>query len=184
MTWKPSGSRLESMNMNQFMQALDEKSSQILAYLLREKHAGIRVLADLIHASSDMEVLLRIRQVINSKAQENVGEPLLVFEPSKLHPLTGERITFSWWLNERLAGQIPAEALFDVHDEKDALRVIASIPLEEDIEVEVRGNFLIIAGKNLRQEVLLTSAVEPNVRKRVNNGVLEIMLKKSGEKTW
>ena len=171
--------------MNQLMNMLDKKSVQILIYLLKERHAGIRKLADLIDASSDMEVLVKIREVINPKVQETMGWPLIIFEQSKLDPLTGQKITFSWWLNEELVDDVPNGKLLDFHDEKDTLRVVASIPLqEEDIEVEVKDNFLIIAGKNYYQEVLLTSAVEGTVKKTVNNGVLEVVLKKSGEKTW
>lgn len=184
MTWKPSSSHLDSVNTNQVMNTLDEKSVQILIYILKEKHAGIRKLADLIHASSDMEVLVKIREVINPKFKETMGQPLIIFEPSKLDPLTGEKITFSWWLNEELMDYIPNGKLLDVYEEKDTLRVIASIPLQEDVKLEVKDNFLIIAGKKYYQEVLLTSAVEGNVKKTVNNGVLEVVLKKSGEKTW
>ena len=184
MTWKPSSSHLDSVNTNQVMNTLDEKSVQILIYLLKEKHAGIRKLADLIHASSDMEVLVKIREVINPKFKETMGQPLIIFEPSKLDPLTGEKITFSWWLNEELMDYIPNGKLLDVYEEKDTLRVIASIPLQEDVKLEVKDNFLIIAGKKYYQEVLLTSAVEGNVKKTINNGVLEVVLKKSGEKTW
>jgi hypothetical protein len=185
MTWKPSSSHLDSVNMNQVMNALDEKSVQILIYLIKERHAGIRKLAGLINASSDMEVLVKIREVINPKVQEIMGHSLVVFEPSKLDPLTGEKITFSWWLNEELTDYIPNGKLLDLHDEKDTLRVIASIPLqEEDVKIEVKDNLLVVAGKKYRQEVLLTSPVEGVVKKTVNNGVVEVVLKKGGEKTW
>ena len=186
MPWKPSSSHLGSTNTNQVMNALDEKSVQIMICLLREKHAGIRKLADLIDATSDMEVLVRIREVINPKVQESMGQPLIIFEPCKLDPLTGEKITFSWWLNEELIDHVPNCKSLDLHDEKDTLTVIASIPLqEEDARVEVEGDFLIIAGKEYYQEVLLTSAVEEDVKKTVNNGVLEVVLKKKkGDKTW
>jgi HSP20 family molecular chaperone IbpA len=167
------------------MNALDDKSIQILIYLLKERHAGIRKLADLIGASSDMDLIVRIREVINPRVQETMGRSLIIFEQSKIDPLTGEKITFSWWLNEELIDNIPNSKLLDFHDEKDTLRIVASIPLqEEDVKVEVKDNFLIIAGKNYYQEVVLTSAVEGNVKKIVNNGVLEVVLKKSGEKTW
>lgn len=184
MTWKPSSSHFDSVNMTQIMNALDEKSVQILIFLLKERHAGIRKLADLINASSDMEVLAKIREVINPKVQETMGQPLIIFEPSKLDPLTGEKIAFSWWLNEELAEHISNGELFDLHDEKDALRIIASIPLQEDVKVEVKDNFLIIAGKKYHQKILLTSPVEGNMKKTVKNGVLEVVLKKSDEKTW
>jgi hypothetical protein len=162
------------------MDALDQKSVQILICLLKERHAGIRRLADLINASSDMEVLVKIREVINPKIQEATGQPLIIFEPSKLDPLTGEKITFSWWLNEELIDYVLNGKSLDIYDEKDTLRVTASIPLqEEDITLEVKDNFLIIAGKKYHQEVLLTSAVEGNMKKKVNNGILEVVLKKA-----
>ncbi|MGD0495594.1 MAG: Hsp20/alpha crystallin family protein [Candidatus Bathyarchaeia archaeon] len=179
MLWKPSSSHLGSTNTNQVMNALDEKSFQILVCLLKEKHAGIRKLADLIDATCDMEVLVRIREVINPKVQESTGKSLIIFEPCKLDPLTGEKITFSWWLNEELVDHAPSCKSLDLQEEKDTLTVIASIPLqEEDARVEVKDDFLIIAGKEYYQEVFLTSAVEGDVKKTVNNGVLEVVLKK------
>ncbi len=179
MTWKLSSSHLDSMDTNQVMSTFDQKSVQILIYLLRERHAGIRKLADLINASSDMEVLVKIREVINPKGQETMGQPLIVFEPSKLDPLTGEKITYSWWLNEELVDYMPNGELLDLRDEKDTLRVTASIPLQEkDVSVGVKDNFLIIVGKKYHREVLLTGAVDGNVKKTVNNGVLEVVLKK------
>jgi len=185
MTWKTSNSHIDPMNISQVIDALDEKSAQILIYLLRERHAGIGKLADLIGASSDMEVLVKIKEAINPKLQETMGQPFIVFESSKLDPLTGERISFSWWLNEELIDYVPNDELLDQYDEKDTLRIMTSIPLqEEDVKVEVKDNLLIITGKKNRREVLLKSTVEGIVKKTVNNGVLEVVLKKSGEKTW
>jgi len=185
MTDKPSGSPLDTMNMNRFMSELDENSRQIIAHLLRERHAEIRKLADLIYASSDMEVLIRIKEIINPKAHEFIGAPLITFERFKIDPLTGEKITFSWWLNEKLMDNISNDKLLDIHYEKEVLRVIASIPLqEEDVKVEVKDNFLIISGKEYHRKVPLFYSVEKKITKTVNNGTLEVMLKKVGEKTW
>jgi hypothetical protein len=184
MTWK-TRSHSDSVNMNQVMNMLDEKSVQILIYLAKERHAGIRKLADLIDASFDMEVLVKIREEINAKARKTTGRPLVIFKPSKLDPLTGEKITFSWWLNEELIDYTPGGELLDLHDENDTLRETASIPLQKkDVEAGVRDNFLIIVGKKYCGEVLLTDTVEGKVKKTINNGFLEVVLKKSGEKTW
>lgn len=180
MTGKPSGSLLDTMNMNRFMSELDENSRQITAHLLRERHAEIRKLADLIYASSDMEVLIRIKEIINPKAQKIIGAPLITFERSKIDPLTGEKITFSWWLNEKLMDNISNDKLLDIHYEKEVLRVTVSLPLqEEDVKVEVKDNFLIISGKEYYRKVPLFCSVEKKVTKTVNNGTLEVMLKKS-----
>jgi len=163
------------------MRTLDEKSRQIITYLLRERHAGIRKLADLICASSDMEVLIRIREVINPKAREVIGEPIITFERSKIDPLTGEKIVFSWWLKEELMNNVYNNGLIDILDEKNVLRVIASLPLqEENVEVKVKDNFLIIFGKEYYREVPLFYPVEKKVRKTINNSVLEVKLNKIG----
>jgi len=167
--------------MNSLIMAMDTKSMQIITYLLRERCAGIRELADLICASSDMEVLIRIREVINPKAQEIMGEPLIVFERSKIDPLTGEKIVFSWWMKEEMVGGVYDDGLLDVMDEKNVLRVITSLhPQEKNIEVKVKDDFLIISGKKYYKEVPLFCRVEKKASKTVNNGVLEVKLNKVG----
>jgi len=170
----------KSRKMNSIMEAIDEKSRQIVTYLLRERHAGIRKLADLIYASSDMEVLIRIREIINQKAREILGEPIITFERSKIDPLTGEKIVFRWWLKEELIEGLYHEGLLDVFDEEDGLRVVTCIPPQEiDVDVKVKDNLLIISGKEYHREVPLFHAVEKRARKILNNGVLEVKLNKT-----
>jgi HSP20 family molecular chaperone IbpA len=179
MAHKPPSSQPRSGNTDQLINAVDEKSRQIITYFLREQHAGIRKLADLIHASSDMEVLIRIREIINPKARQIIRIPLITFERSKIDPFTGEKIAFSWWLNEDLIDNTRNDRLLDILDEKNALRIIVSLPLEEkDVKVEVKENFLIISGKKYCQKVPLFCSVEGEVGKTINNGVLEVTLNK------
>ena len=179
MAHKPPSSQPRSGNTDQLINAVDEKSRQIITYFLREQHAGIRKLADLIHASSDMEVLIRIREIINPKARQIIRIPLITFERSKIDPFTGEKIAFSWWLNEDLIDNTCNDKLLDILDEKNALRIIVSLPLEEkDVKVEVKENFLIISGKKYYQKVPLFCSVEGEVGKTINNGVLEVTLNK------
>jgi len=167
--------------VNILVRTVDEKSRQIITYLLRERHAGIRKLADLICASSDMEVLTRIREIINPRAQKILGEPLITFEKSKINPLTGEKITFSWWLKEELMETLHNERLLDIFDEEDCLRAVACLPPQEkDVNVEVKDNFLIISGKEYHREVPLFYPIEKIVRKTIKNGVLEVKLNKIG----
>jgi hypothetical protein len=181
MTRKSSAlsSQTKSGNIGLLISAVDEKSRQLITYFLREQHAGIRKLADLIHASSDTEVLIRIREIINLKAQQIIGGPLVTFERSKVDPFTGEKIAFSWWLNEELIDNTRNDKLLDILEEKNALRVIASLPLEEkDVKVEVKENFLIISGRKYYQKVRLFCPVKSEVRRTINNGVLEVTLNK------
>lgn len=165
--------------MSLLTRTVDEKSRQIITYLLKERHAGIRELTNLICASSDMEVLIRIREIINPKAQEVIGEPIITFERSKIDPLTGEKIVFSWWMTEELANSAHDDELMDVMDEKNLLRVIASLPpQEENVDVKVEDSLLIISGKEYYKEVPLFCPVEKKAGKTINNGVLEVKLNK------
>lgn len=165
--------------VNVLMRTVDEKSRQIIGYFLRERHAEIRSLANLIYAPSDMDVLIRIREVINPRAQKIMGEPLITFEKSKIDPLTGEKITFSWWLKEELIEDVHHERLLDVFDEEDCLRVVTCLPPQERaVNVEVKNNFLIIFGKRYYNEVPLFCPVESKFTKTINNGILEVKLNK------
>ena len=170
-----------SKKMSLLTRTVDEKSKQIITYLLKERHAGIRELTNLICASSDMDVLIRIREIINPKAREVIGEPIITFERSKIDPLTGEKIVFSWWMTEELANSAHDDELVDVMDEKNLLRVIASLPpQEENVDVKVEDSLLIISGKEYYKEVPLFCPVEKKADKTINNGVLEVKLNKVG----
>jgi HSP20 family molecular chaperone IbpA len=165
--------------MSLLTRTVDEKSRQIITYLLKERYAGIRELTNLICASSDMEVLIRIREIINPKAREVIGEPIITFERSKIDRLTGEKIVFSWWMTEELANSAHDDELVDVMDEKNLLRVIASLPpQEENVDVKVEDSLLIISGKEYYKEVPLFCPVEKKADKTINNGVLEVKLNK------
>ncbi len=168
-----------SQKLTPLLMSLDEKSRQVITYLLRERHARIRELSDLIGASSDMEVLMRIREVINPKAREITGKPIIAFERSKIDSLTGEKIVFSWWMAEELATSPRDDELVDVIEEDSLLRVIASLSSkEENVDVTVTDSLLVISGKNYRKEVPLFCSVEEKHSKTINNGVLEVKLTK------
>lgn len=168
--------------MDLFMEGLDERSSRIVQYLTMRRHAGIRELADLIEAPSDMDVLIRLREVINPRAEEIYGEPLISFERCKIDPLTGERVLFSWWLSESLIeGLSPNDVLLDVFDEGNHLTVVAHLPSKDgkDVEVRMEDDFLIISAEGYNEEVPLLIPVEGIAEETYKNGVLEVRLKKA-----
>ncbi len=171
---------MSSLNkMNLLLRTLDETSQLIITYLLEKRHARIRDITSLINASSDMEVLVRIKEVINPKARAVIGEPILTFERSKIDPLTGEKFAFNWWIKEGLATNVHDNELVDVMDEKNLLRVITSLPpQEENVDVKVEDSLLIISGKEYHKEVPLFCPVEKKACKTITNGVLEVKLNK------
>ena len=151
---KGGGSQLSAREKAEaLIKGVDEKSKQIVTYLARERHARIRELTDLICASSDMEVLMRIREIINPKAQEITGKPAIKFERSKIDSLTGEKIVFNWWINEELTDSAQDDFV-DVMDEKGILRIVVALPPQEkNVEVKVKDSLLIVSGKEYYKEV-------------------------------
>jgi HSP20 family molecular chaperone IbpA len=160
------------------IKGVDERSKQIVTYLVRERHAEIKELTDLIFATSDMEVLMRIREIINPKAQEIIGKEVITFEQSKIDPLTGKKIMFNWWIEEEFTESANDEFI-DFMDEKGVLRIVVALPSQEkNIEVKVNDSLLVISGKEYHKEVPLSCNVEKKADVTLNNGVLEIKIKK------
>ncbi|MBM3142931.1 MAG: hypothetical protein FJ005_07795 [Chloroflexi bacterium] len=119
----------------QLFDILDEKSRAILWHLWWHRHAEMSELRDLIDAAGDFEVLHRLKEVINGKAQQLWGKPIVGFEQSKTDPLTGENVLFSWWFLDE--GNVPISGgdkpLVDVFNEKDSITVIAQLPTSVDL---------------------------------------------------
>jgi len=141
-------------DLAELLEVLDGKSRAILWHLWWHQHAEISELRNLIDAPGDFEVLHRLKEVINEKAQRLWGKPIVGFEQSKTDPVTGEKVLFSWWfLNEE---SVPISGgnkpLVDVFNEKDSVTVIAELPTSVNLS-------------------------QPEIRYK--NGVLKIRLRKS-----
>jgi len=107
--------------LNKIVTELDADSKEILWFLYENRHARIDTLAKLIEAPTHMDILLKIREIINPTAEKIIGYPILLFESSKVDRETGEKVTFSWWL----AGQPHKERkepLLDIFDEDADLK--------------------------------------------------------------
>ena len=122
-------------DLSHVLDVVDEKSRQILWYLWWHRHAEIGELTQITGASSDMEVLSRIRQVINPAAQEVLGREVMKFETSRIDPVTGEKVLFSWWLKESSLGE-RREPLVDVFVENDHITIIAQLPAPMELAKE------------------------------------------------
>ncbi len=178
--------RVSEESLNRVMEELDSVSREIVTYLWENRYATISKLADLVSAPNHMHVLLKIRDTINPVAKKITGNPLLLFERSKLDPDTGKKVLFSWWL------VVPAEVrqkekepLLDIFDEGDHIQVVTEIVgvAEEDISINVTKDMLTISvnrpDKSYCEEVALPAEVNPNrCTRSYSNHVLVIRLEK------
>jgi len=83
--------RIDQECIERISRELDEESKMILWYLWENRHARIDELADLTLASTHMDVLFKIREIINPAAERLTGGPILSFERSKTDYETGKR---------------------------------------------------------------------------------------------
>ncbi|MDA2936934.1 Hsp20/alpha crystallin family protein [Acidobacteria bacterium AH-259-A15] len=166
---------------------LGPESQSILFHIWEARHATIQELAKLYDAPNHMEVLHRIRNIINPVSEKTVGFPLLVFERSRIDPETGEKLPFSWWIiGDREAKKESIEPLMDLFDEEDHIVFVMELRgmQEEDIQMKISGDRLKLwcdsPVVSYSEEILLPSIVDPRTaEKRYHNGILEVRLQKS-----
>jgi len=178
--------KVDRETLDKIVTKLDADSKEILWFLYENRHARIDTLAKLIEADTHMDILLKIREIINPTAEKIIGYPILSFESSKVDWETGEKVTFSWWL----AGQPHRERkepLLDIFDEDDGLVVyLELLAIKEDkLRLSVANNKLIIdADKDYHKEILLPALVNAkSITKRYKNNILEVRLKKANYKS-
>jgi hypothetical protein len=118
----------------QLLQVLDKKSRALLWHLWWHRHADISELRELIDAANDFEVLHLLKGVINEQALRLQGRPVVSFEQSKIDPLSGEKVLFSWWLLDEENVPIPDgnKPLVDMFNEKGSISIIAQVPTSVD----------------------------------------------------
>jgi HSP20 family molecular chaperone IbpA len=144
-------------NLTELLEVLDERSRAILWHLWWHRHAEIAELRDVIDAGDDFEVLFRLKEVINQQAQRLWGRPVASFEKSRIDPLSGDKVLFSWWFldKENIPVSDGNKPLIDVFNEKNDVTVIAQLTTPVD---------------PARADILL------------KNGILKVRLRKHREK--
>jgi len=174
--------KVDRETLNKIVSELDADSKEILIFLYEHKHARIDTLVKLIKAPTHMDILLKIKEIINPTAEKILGYPILLFESSKVDRETGEKVLFSWWL----AGQPHKEReepLLDIFDEDAELIVyLELLGIKEDkLRLRVANNKLIIdADKDYHKEISLPVVVTTNsFTQRYKNNILEVRLKKA-----
>jgi HSP20 family molecular chaperone IbpA len=169
------------------MQELDPQSREIVDYLWENGHATIDELAEVIAAPTHMDVLLKIRGVINPTAERITGSPLLTFQRSRVDPLTGEKVSFSWWVitPARVGERARTGLLVDVFDEGDRIDVVAELAgvREEDLVLTVARDTLTLHAEGpegkCHEEIVLPAEVRVDSMTRTyTNNVLALSLEK------
>lgn len=124
----------DEKDLTQLFEVLDEKSRAILWHLWWYRHAEISELRDVIDAD-DFEVLHRLKETINGKAQKIFGKPIVGFEQSKIDPVSGKKVLFSWWFLDEGAFPLSSDhkPVVDVFSEKDSVTIIAELPMLVDL---------------------------------------------------
>ncbi|MFQ5886463.1 MAG: hypothetical protein ACE5II_04425, partial [Anaerolineae bacterium] len=158
---------IDQETVDRVMEELDPESAAIVSYLWENRHATIDELAELIAASTHMDVLLKIKRVINPTAERITGNPLLTFQRSRVDPLTGEKVLFSWWVigPARVAEGARTGVLVDVFDEGERIDVVAELVgvREEDIVLEVARDRLTLSAQGpegtYHEEIVLPAEV-------------------------
>jgi HSP20 family molecular chaperone IbpA len=180
---------IDQETLNRVMQELDPQGREIVAYLWETRHATIDELAELIGAPAHMDVLLKIREEINPTAERMAGRPILTFRRSRVDPVTGEKVLFSWWVVGPPGAPTEARAgvLVDVFDEGDRIDVIADLVgvREEDIVLSVDRNRLTLSAhgpeERYQEEIVLPAEVRVDtLTKTYTNNVLAVSLDKIG----
>jgi HSP20 family molecular chaperone IbpA len=177
-----------SKTLARLAKQLDPAGRAILSYLAENGHATIRELADLIGANSDMDVLYAIRQGINPTAQELLGRPVLFFVESQADQVTGEMVSYAWWLAGS-KGRAPASHAVEaeVYDEGEFIAVVLDLcgAEERSICCRAEGGHLIVTaegdGRRWCSEVELPAPVNPTPAvQQYRNGIVSIQLAKMG----
>lgn len=178
--------KIDQEGIDKIIKELDAESQSILLFIWENRHATINELFSLYNAPNHMEVLHRIRNIINPVSQKVIGFPVLVFERSKIDESTGEKVLFSWWVigGDKLKEK-PEDTLLDIFDEGDYLNVIIELKSaqEKDILLRVDEDKLTMScktseAKHYEQVVLPSKIDEKSVIRKYHNNILEVRLQK------
>lgn len=135
---------LAKENMRVFLNGLDLNNRKIFWHLRWYRHARITELTKLIPNSNDMEILYRLRDVINPAAVRVFGNTIIEFNNSKIDDVSGEKILFNWWISDfledyRTQNVAFDKTLIDIFDEDDKIIIISDI----DSSVKVRDTAIV-----------------------------------------
>jgi len=176
--------------IDKIIKELDPESQDILLFVWQNRHAAINELVSLYNAPNHMDVLHRIRNIINPVSQKVIGFPVLVFERSKIDKSTGKKVMFSWWvIGGGKLKEEREETLLDIFDEGDYLNIIIELKSaqEKDILLGVDEDKITVSCKtpevSYYEKVILPSKVDKkSIIRNYHNSILEVRLQKTEDR--
>jgi HSP20 family molecular chaperone IbpA len=183
---KDKTGRLQPQDIAEVVSLVDRGSARMLWHFWKNRHYQLGELKTMLGEPSHMNVLIRIREVINPAARAVLGKPLLVFERSRMDHQTGEHVLSSWWLNEDRPGETPETAEFvDVLEEEDHCLVLIELPgvEEENIGLNTTAGRLTVSvdtpDHRYHEEIPLPAGADPGrYSASYRNGILQIKIDK------
>lgn len=175
----------KTSKVNQLMRALDEKSKEIIMHVWKNRYAKISEISTLISSPNDACTLTKIREVINPIAKNILGKPILLFEESKIDPVTNNKVFFSWWLSDSIDLIKKEKEMLDVFNEENFLKIVTEMPnaKEKDIMIDINDEALMIyadtSDGRYHRKIPLFYAIDNIAEKTYKNGILEVKLKKT-----
>ncbi|MFQ5875560.1 MAG: Hsp20/alpha crystallin family protein [Dehalococcoidia bacterium] len=166
---------------------LDGESRAILTHLWDQGHATTGELAELIEASSPVDVLFSIRGCINPTAERLLGCPLVVFDRESANNGTNRKGSLNWRLITRKGRweQEPPVPFLDILDEGRHLNVLMELVgvREDEILLGVGRDRVIVSveggDRACREEIPLPCRVSTErLTRTYNNNILAISLQK------
>ncbi|OPL09760.1 MAG: hypothetical protein AVO34_04910 [Firmicutes bacterium ML8_F2] len=95
--------------MREVILQLDPKSKAIIEYLSSRRHVSIHELALAAKVHSHTEALSLIRKTINPLARRLINRDLLVLKRVARDPVTGELVTYHWWIEESFVTKVEVQ---------------------------------------------------------------------------
>lgn len=179
----------EHKKMEEFLRELDAGSRRMLLFLMQRKHASLDELTEVLGESSHMNTLVRIKNVVNSKALDYFEKPVMQFEKQRINKDNGKNILFNWWLNEDLdqaAAQDKEEKFADFFDEENEVVIIFELKgiKEKDVNVGIKQDMVTISfrepngAKHVQQIPLPENTDISAFRKQIQNQTLIMTIPK------
>lgn len=130
-----------------FLDGLDRRSKAMFWHLWFNKRAELSELRDVAAMESDMDTLLHIKEILNSRARDFLRKEIVVFHPSKFDLETGEKVMFNWWLElDMIYARKRKSQIIDFFQDDQTIMLVAEVPeiLVESAEINYRNGILTI----------------------------------------
>lgn len=115
-------------------------------HLWFNRRAELSELRNVASLESDMDTLLHIKEILNSRARDFFKKEIVVFHPSKFDLETGENVMFNWWLELDKIAAGKRSPIIDFFQDDQTIMLLAEVPevLVDSAEINYRNGILTV----------------------------------------